>query len=586
LLANLPRPARDGECGGTLRNAGNQHRCLNRQPSHQRPAERATNSLTYSFPTSGADYGYYGGGSAFGELSPTAKIAVRSILANYASVANVTFTEVPGGQGDLRFADSDGIGTGLTFLPDIDEAGGDVWIEKSGDYGAFFDNPQKGDYGYFTYLHEIGHALGLKHGHEADVYGALPANRDSLEHSVMTYRSYVGASPDTGYTNEFDGFPQTLMQDDIAALQHMYGANFNYNSGDTVYRWSPDTGEMFVHGVGQGAPSANRIFMTIWDGGGTDTYDFSNYSTNLSIHLTPGEWSSTAGDFAYQRADLGDSHIPAGNIANAQLYQGNTASLIENATGGSGNDKIFGNNGNNRLIGGDGNDLIFGGFGFDTLLGGEGDDSFNVTGLNLGDVVQGGPGDDALSVSKDNTSQDITFMIEGTTAFEVRDSVGNLLASEIEHLGLVLGGGNNFVDARGVGAGLGLFLYGPTGTNTFYGGAGNDNITGGTGIDTFDGGGGIDSLDGREANDRLVGDGGNDSLIGGAGFDTAVWSGSIIAYAVRLTGTTYTITDIRNGSPDGTDTVTEVESFQFSDFTAAAFTTDANGWALSSSGAG
>ena len=68
----------------------------------------------------------------------------------------------------------------------------------------------------------------------------------------------------------------------------MYGANYNTNSGNTVYKWSPTTGQMSINGVGQGAPAGNKIFMTIWDGGGNDTYDFSNYTTNLSVDLQPG----------------------------------------------------------------------------------------------------------------------------------------------------------------------------------------------------------------------------------------------------------------------------------------------------------
>ena len=46
---------------------------------------------------------------------------------------------------------------------------------------------------------------------------------------------------------------------------------------------------MSINGVAQAAPGGNTIFMTIWDGGGNDTYDFSNYTTNLSVNLQPGE---------------------------------------------------------------------------------------------------------------------------------------------------------------------------------------------------------------------------------------------------------------------------------------------------------
>ena len=69
----------------------------------------------------------------------------------------------------------------------------------------------------------------------------------------MSYRSYVG-DPLTGggYALELTSYPQTLMMYDIAALQFMYGANYTTNAGNTVYVWSPTTGEEFVNGVGQG----------------------------------------------------------------------------------------------------------------------------------------------------------------------------------------------------------------------------------------------------------------------------------------------------------------------------------------------
>ena len=72
--------------------------------------------------------------------------------------------------------------------------------------------------------------------------------------------------------------------------------------------------------------------MTIWDGGGNDTYDFSNYTTNLSVNLQPGSWTTAS---TAQLANLGNGHTAIGNIANAYLYNNNPASLIENAVGGS-----------------------------------------------------------------------------------------------------------------------------------------------------------------------------------------------------------------------------------------------------------
>ena len=52
--------------------------------------------------------------------------------------------------------------------------------------------------------------------------------------------------------------------------------------------------------------------------------------------------------------------------------------MIENGTGGSGNDLIIGNSANNILKGNAGNDNLFGKGGIDILIGGEGEDIFRL----------------------------------------------------------------------------------------------------------------------------------------------------------------------------------------------------------------
>ena len=168
------------------------------------------------------------------------------------------------------------------------------------------------------------------------------------------------------------------MQNDIATLQYLYGANYNTNSGNTVYSWNPSTGRTFIDGVSTGPVAGNRIFMTVWDGGGTDTYDLSAYSSNLSIDLQPGAWSTFNTSAIAQRAFLGNGHTAAGNVANALLYNGNTQSLIENVIGGTGDDTIVGNVVSNNLQGGDGNDILNGLGGADVLTGGAGADTFQI----------------------------------------------------------------------------------------------------------------------------------------------------------------------------------------------------------------
>jgi serralysin len=437
----------------------------------------AVTSFTFSSPASGSFYGSnYGYGEPydnFGELNTVQKATVKASLSMYAAYTGLDFseiTETSSQHADLRFAMSDTPPTAWAYFPSTAPEGGDAWFNNS---SGWYDNPVKANYAYSTFLHEIGHALGLEHPQDGNV---MPLDRDSLEYTVMSYRSFVGASLTGGYTNETWGYPQSLMMYDIAALQHLYGPNFSTNSGNTTYSWSPTTGEMFINGVGQGAPGANRIFVTVWDGGGIDTYDFSNYETDLRVDLRPGHWTTTS---AAQLAKLhyDGSQVATGNIANALLYNGDPRSLIENAKGGSGDDVIIGNDADNTLWGGPGDDELFGRAGDDRLVGGGGDD-----------ILRGGPGNDVLLGGPGN---DYLF------------------------------GGGGHDELRG-GAGDDVLLGGP-GKDRLFGGGGHDELRGGAGNDHLVGGPGNDRLFGGPGNDRLIGGPGADLLVGGDGADIFVF---------------------------------------------------------------
>lgn len=341
--------------------------------------------LTYSFPINGSSYGKpYGWGEVedgFEALNSSQTAAVRAGFRMIAAVTNLNFAEVeetPADQAILRFAMSDVPSSAWTYSPDVNEESGDTWFRNA---GGWYETPVPGNYAFYTALHEMVHGIGLKHGHESAGFGAMLPDRDSMEYSITTYRSYVGASA-AHVENEAVGYAQTLMIYDIAALQHLYGANYSERSGNTIYRWSPTTGETFIDGVGQGSPAGNRVFMTVWDGGGNDCYDLSNYETSVQVDLRPGTWSKTSdGQLAY----LGGGQYARGSIANALLHEGDARSLIENAVGGSGADQITGNeaanslsgiHGADRLFGLDGNDVLNGGAGNDRLAGGAGRDKF------------------------------------------------------------------------------------------------------------------------------------------------------------------------------------------------------------------
>lgn len=99
--------------------------------------------------------------------------------------------------------------------------------------------------------------------------------------------------------------------------------------------------------------------------------------------------------------------------------------------------------------------------------------------------------------------------------------------------------------------------------NTLTGGGGSDRIEGRDGNDILDGQGGNDLLQGGNGADTLIGGAGADTLEGGAGTDTAVFSGSRGDYAI----TQIDAATLEISGPDGTDTVTGVELFQFDDVT-------------------
>jgi hypothetical protein len=277
---------------------------------------------------------------------------------------------------------------------------GDTWFITD-----VYDAPVPGSFSTAAGLmHEFGHVLGLKHGHhpqfllsmgeayvdengllfaKPDYVGdapALPYEYDSQEYSIMTYRTYVGSNPfereERDLPSDLTDYPWTFMMLDVATLQHLYGANFaeGSNPGDTTYRFDPETGQMTiidsVDGEQVTAPSLrSKVFLTIWDGGGKDTYDFSNYVEDMHIDLRPGQWITFSQS---QLAQLGDGIYAKGNIANALLYEDDPRSLIDNVIAGVGDHVIIGNDADNHIYANVGNSRIYASAGNDMIDGGEG----------------------------------------------------------------------------------------------------------------------------------------------------------------------------------------------------------------------
>jgi Ca2+-binding RTX toxin-like protein len=299
--------------------------------------------------------------------------------------------------GDLRFGFTDvGNAQAEGFLPGVG-AGGDVWFSYTEKSISFAE----GSYNYLTLLHEIGHALGLKHPFAAGWFNpaVLPDWLDNQSYTLMSY-SALGGYPYSDFTYR----PTTPMVLDIQAIQYLYGANTGHNAANTLY------------GFSQGS----NYHETIWDGGGRDTISYEG-SDGCVIDLRQGA-GSTLGNPVYA-VDLYGHRTPVSNVWIAN------GAVIENASGGNGADRLAGNEVSNSLSGGMGSDTISGGGGNDRIDGGGGQDVAVFLGSSADYTVTFNPVTGRYAVGDRNRPRDGTDVVSGTELFQFSD--GTRSASQL-----------------------------------------------------------------------------------------------------------------------------------------------------------
>lgn len=339
--------------------------------------------FTFSIPGAGSTFAYGGEATASGFRTLTPEQAARfsAAIAAWDGLIAPDFTQTDDATapGSIRVAFTNytamGGAWGYAYVAANDATShmaqpGDIWVNNQYASATF----EAGSFNFAAFLHEIGHALGLTHPHD------VPRFDEAYDLTVYTVMSYHDANHihrtfglNGGVLRAFTSevYASTPMVLDIAAIQSRYGADPDTAVGDTVYTFDED----------------RPFVMAIYDAGGIDTIDLSTHTRGSVINLTPGAYSDIA---AFSVADqiaasIGRFGASQADFITAWLSQPDTYSwtnnlgiaystVIENAKGGAGNDRITGNAADNRLEGGAGNDVLLGAAGDDFLVGGAGDD--------------------------------------------------------------------------------------------------------------------------------------------------------------------------------------------------------------------
>ena len=543
------------------------------------------NTLYYTFSiTSGTEAGKTGQEAFTLAQQNNVRIAFDDLRA----LTGIEFVETSNGAAaqihlcNIDIATSNTVGLcswqgGYSFNPVTNEV-----VSYDADAWVYLDNAEwrmrnrdltPGTEGYETLLHELGHAVGLKHPFEGEI--VLSAGQDNAGNTLMTYAPH---------TNNLADFSQY----DIAALNWIYGGDglggalgFNVPT-DAVYLTGTSSAETLSGTAFNDTLQGNGGNDVIIGGNGNDTAVFTgvrnNYTitSNLDGNLTVAsaiEGTDTL--ISIEQLKFADMTVERASVVDTTAPAAPSFAVAKNAAGYT--------TGNNPLITG-----VAEAYATVKVYIGQTLIATSKAGANGVFRVTDAYVADGLNYRVHATATDTSGNTSVNSAFDTFNADGKAPVAPTNTF--VLGQGSNKPVFTGTGeAGTDIVLVHVTkaieiGRTTvgrdgkwsidssllpnggYVVGASSvdiaDNITSATTRMNFTVASSANQT-GTVGNDKFIAGAGDNAIDGGAGIDTAVYAGNSADYTVSRGIWGYNVT-AKSGT-DGKDALIDVERLQFAD---------------------